>query len=244
MKRAHPSAWRKTAPALVLAGLVLAACSSAGTQIADKIEKQLKANDIPVKTVTCQKKSAKKGDVFTCAATTTDGTAITYKVTMTADDRFNADATTPVVLKAELEKALATSGKQITGEQAVTVDCGAKALYTDPQIPEAKCTGTVDGVSVPLVVSLNGGNVVGAPAKPLVIKAKVETEVADQLTQASSGNSTFTVDCGPAKARVLASLASTFTCTGVASDGSKGTVTAQIQQDGTAKITAVHQTSP
>jgi len=239
----HRPAWRRVLIGAVRAGRVLAACSNAGEEIAGKIQKKLETNGIPVKTVTCDKKAAKKGDVFSCTATTTDGTSIPYKVTMTASDRFSADPTVLVVRKAELEKALATSGRQITGEQAVTVSCGAKALYTGPQISEARCVGTVDGVSVPLVVTLDGTQVVGAPAKPLVIKAKAEPELAAQLKAAAGDGTTFTIDCGTAKVTVLASADSTFECTGVASDGSKGTVTATIQQDGTAKATKVTQTS-
>jgi hypothetical protein len=239
----HRPAWRRVLIGAVLTSLVLVACSNTGEEIAGKIQKKLESNGIPVKTVSCDKKSAKKGDVFSCTATTTDGTTIPYKVTMTASDRFSADPTLLVVLKAGLEKALATSGRRITGEQAVTVSCGTKAVYTGPQIKDARCVGTVDGVSVPLLVTLDGTQVVGAPAKPLVIKAKVESELADQLKTAAGDGTTFTIDCGTAKVTVLASADSTFECTGAASDGSKGKVTAKIQQDGTAKATSVTQTS-
>jgi hypothetical protein len=212
------------------------ACTSTGTQIADKISAHIKAQGITPTKVTCDKKTAKKGDTFNCTATA-DGTDILYKVVMTADDRFDANTVGPVFLKSDLEKLFAAEGKQVTGLDA-TVDCGPKVFYTKDQVTQANCTGTVSGVAIPLKVTLNGDTPTSSPAKPVVIKAKTESEMVTALK--ASNVASPSVDCGPAPIKVIEPGA-TFTCEAKAGDGSTATLTAKLADDGSTQITNVAQ---
>jgi hypothetical protein len=221
------------AGACLAIGVLAVGCKSAGAQIATKIANQIKSQGIQTSKVVCDKSSAKKGDNFGCTATTTDGTQIHYKIAMTADDRFDANTVGPVFLKSGLEQVLAQEGKQATGLDA-TVSCGPKALYTAEQVPSAQCTGTLSGVAVPLTVKMDGDTPVGTPAKPILVKAKAEDQIAKTL-QDKIGDPKVTVDCGSAAVKVLDQNGA-FTCEAKASDGSSASVSAQMAGDGTVTL--------
>ena len=219
--------------------LLLAACSSKGEQIASKIRSKIQRAGITVQSLSCDQKDAKKGDVFNCNATVdSDGTKLTYKVTMKSNTSFDAEPSTLAIQKKDLESALAAQGKLFTGIDTVTVDCGKKQIYTKDQVEKATCAGRIDGVSVPLAVSVDSdNNVNGVPAKPLVVKAKVESELVDEIAKAQNISAQdVTVDCGAQPVRVLDTSDATFTCNAKATDGSAATVTAKIGDGGTAHI--------